>query len=124
MFDVRANTFENHLFIIIKGKLELAEATQASEKIIKVVKSLVPGFTVITDIRELAPTTEDVRQVFLNTMQCMKNAGLGIEVRVVNPQNLVTANQFQRTSRSVGYTAQEVASVNEAEKLIDQLVAA
>jgi hypothetical protein len=124
MYDIRVNSFENHLFILLKGKLELAEATQASEKIIKVIKSLVPGFTVITDIREMAPAAEDARQVFLNAMQNMKNAGLGMEVRVVNSQNMVTANQFQRTSRTAGYTAQEVGSVNEAEKLIDQLVAA
>ncbi|NMC12646.1 MAG: hypothetical protein GYA34_07155 [Chloroflexi bacterium] len=124
MFDVRVNSFENHLLIILQGKFELAEANQASEKIIKAIKSLVPGFTVITDIRELAPATEDVRQVFLNTMQAMKNSGMGLEVRVVNQQNLVTANQFQRTSRAAGYSAQEVNSVPEAQRLIDQLVTA
>lgn len=124
MYDVRANTFENHLLILLKGKLELAEAIQASEKIKKVVKGLVPGFTVVTDIRDLAPAAEDVRQVLLTVMQSMKTAGLGIEVRVVNPQNMVTANQLQRTSRAAGYTAQEVGSVTEAEKMIDQLVAA
>lgn len=124
MFDVRANSFENHLLVILKGKFELVEANQASEKISKAIKGLVPGFTVITDIRELAPATEDVRQVFLNTMQAMKNSGMGLEVRVVNQQNLVTANQFQRTSRAAGYSAQEVNSVPEAQRLIDQLVTA
>jgi len=124
MFDIRVNSFENHLLILLKGKLELAEANQVADKIGKAVKSLVPGFTVVTDIRELAPSAEDARQVLLSAMQAMKNAGLGIEVRVVNQQNMVTANQFQRTSRAAGYTAQEVSSVPEAEKLIDQLVAA
>lgn len=124
MYDIRANSFENHLLILLKGKLELAEANQAAEKIAKAVRSMMPGFTVITDIRELAPAAEDVRQVLLTAMQAMKNAGLGMEVRVVNPQNMVTANQFQRTSRAAGFTAQEVSSVNEAQKIIDQLVAA
>lgn len=124
MYDVRANTFENHLLILLKGKLELAETTLAVEKIGKAMRGLVAGFTVITDIRELAPLAEDSRQVIMTAMQSMKNTGLGIEVRVVNPQNMVTANQLQRTSRAVGYTAKEVSSVNEAEKLIDQLVAA
>ncbi|MEN6394607.1 MAG: hypothetical protein ABFD53_12440 [Anaerolineaceae bacterium] len=124
MYSIRSNTFENRLLIILKGKIELDEANQISDKIIKSVKSLMPGYTVITDIQEMAPAMEDARQVFLTTMQAMKNAGLGLEVRVINPQNQVTANQFQRTSRAAGYTAQEVNSVSEAERLIDQLMTA
>ncbi|MBN1537042.1 MAG: hypothetical protein JW908_09945 [Anaerolineales bacterium] len=124
MYDIRSNNFENHLSIIIKGKLELAEATQAAEKIDKAVKVLMSGFTVITDIRELVLPAENVRQVLLGAMQVMKNARLGFEMRVVNPQNMVTANRFQRTSRAAGYTAQEVSTINEAEKFIDQLVSA
>ena len=42
-------------------------------------------------------------------------------VRIVKLNNAVTANQWQRSSRSVGYIAMEAESVEKAEKLLDEI---
>lgn len=122
MYDIRVNGFENRLFIAIKGAIEQPEAAQGYSKIAKAVNGLVPGFTLITDIRELEPATADVRLLFLNTMQLFVNSEMAIEVRVVSPSNPTASQVFQRISRSIGYTAQEVFTVAEAERLIDKFM--
>ncbi len=122
MFDIRVNGFENRLFIAIKGTIEQAEAAQGYSKIAKAVNSLVPGFTVITDIRELEPATADVRLIFLNTMQLYVHSEMAIEVRVIHPKNPTAAQVFQRISRSIGYTAEEVFTLSEAERIIDKFM--
>lgn len=122
MYDIRVNGFENRLFVAIKGAIEQPEAAQCYSKIAKAVNSLVPGFTVITDIRDLEPATADVRLIFLNTMQLYVNSEMGIEVRVINPNNPVAAQVFQRISRSIGYTAEEVFTIPEAERVIDKFM--
>jgi hypothetical protein len=119
MFDIRVNGFENRLFVAIKGTIEQPEAAQGYSKIAKAVNSLVPGFSVITDIREFEPATADVRLIFLNTMQLYLNSEMAIEVRVIHPNNPTASQVFQRISRSIGYTAEEVFTVPEAERLID-----
>lgn len=122
MYDIRVNGFENRLFVAMKGAIEQPEAAQCYSKIAKAVNSLVPGFTVITDIRDLEPATADVRLIFLNTMQLYVNSEMGIEVRVINPNNPVAAQVFQRISRSIGYTAEEVFTIPEAERVIDKFM--
>lgn len=120
MYDIRVNGFENRLLIAIKGSIEQPEAIQGYNKIAKAVNSLVPGFSVITDIRELLPATADVRLIFLNTMQLYMNSEMAIEVRVIHPNNPTAAQVFQRISRSIGYTAEEVLTLSEAERIIDK----
>jgi hypothetical protein len=122
MYDIRVNGFENRLLIAFKGTIEQPEAAQGYSKIAKAVNSLVPGFSVITDIRELEPATADVRLIFLNTMQLYMNSEMAIEVRVIHPNNPTAAQVFQRISRSIGYTAEEVFTLSEAERLIDKFM--
>ncbi len=122
MYDIRVNGFENRLLVAFIGTIEQPEAAQGYSKIAKAVNSLVPGFSVITDIRELEPATADVRLIFLNTMQLYINSEMAIEVRVIHPNNPTAAQVFQRISRSLGYTAEEVFTVPEAERLIDKFM--
>ncbi len=79
--------------------------------------SLKPGFTVITDISNLIPLPEEVRAAFQEMMKETLAKGMSKVVRVPGDA-VVTSNQFQRTSRSAGYTAQDVYTVAEAEKLL------
>lgn len=122
MFDVRTNPFENKLLFIAKGKMELPEVQAACQALIKNAQKLQPGFIKISDIHELEVLSEEGRLEFQNAMKQIKEMGLGSAIRVVSDQYIVTANQFQRTSRSAGYTAMEVKSMQEAERLVDQYV--
>ncbi len=121
MFDVRTNPFENKLLFIAKGKMEPAEVKSACQALIKNAQKLQSGFIKISDIHELEVLPEEGRQELQNAMKTLKDLGLGVAIRVVSDKNLVISNQFQRTSRSVGYTAVEVHSMMEADRVLDQV---
>lgn len=123
MFDVRTNFFENKLLLFAKGKMDSNECHAMCEALIKNAKKLQPGFILISDIHELDPLPEEGRLELQKAMQSLLDIGMGAEIRVISEKTIITANQFQRTSRSVGYTANEVRTVQEAERLVDQLVA-
>ena len=53
--------------------------------------------------------------------QQAKALGMGRVVRITKGANPITANQWQRSSRAVGYTALEAGSVGEADQLLDEL---
>ncbi|NMC12647.1 MAG: hypothetical protein GYA34_07160 [Chloroflexi bacterium] len=124
MFDIRINSFENRLYIALKGTIEQPEAAQGYNKLVKAMNSLAPGFSVITDIRELAPATADVRFIFVNMIQLLIKSQMAIEVRVVHPKDPAAAQIFERISRSLGYSAEEVHTVSEAERIIDKFFGA
>lgn len=119
MLDIRSNYFEHKMILTANGKTDLEEIKTASENILKNARKLGPGFVMITDIRGLAPAPEEGRLEIQTTLKELLELGMAGEIRVVDAQNAVTANQWQRTSRAVGYTAPEVNSITEAERLID-----
>ncbi|MGB9586035.1 MAG: hypothetical protein ACPL7A_01295 [Anaerolineales bacterium] len=121
MFDVRTNPFENKLLFLAKGKMELSEIKSACQAMLKNAQKLQPGFIKISDIHELEVLPEEGRQELQATMKALKEMGLAASIRIISDKNLVTANQFQRTSRSIGYTAMEVHSMIEAERVLDQV---
>ncbi|MGB9641091.1 MAG: hypothetical protein ACPL4H_09280 [Anaerolineales bacterium] len=121
MFDVRTNPFENKLLFLAKGKMELSEIKSACQALLKNAQKLQPGFIKISDIHELEVLPEEGRQELQATMKALKEMGLAASIRIISDKNLVTANQFQRTSRSIGYTAMEVHSMIEAERVLDQV---
>lgn len=122
MFDVRTNFFENKLLFFAKGKIDGNEARAMCDALLKNAQKLQAGFILISDIHELEPLPEEGRLELQKTMQALLDGGMGAEIRVISDKAIITANQFQRTSRSVGYTANEVRTIQEAERLVDQLV--
>lgn len=122
MFDVRTNFFENKLLFLARGKMDSNECRPMCEALLKNARKLQPGFILISDIHELDPLPEEGRLELQKTMQALLDGGMGAEIRVISDKAILTANQFQRTSRSVGYTASEVRTIQEAERLVDQLV--
>jgi len=121
MFDVRVNPFEHTLLFLAKGKMEINEVKAFCQALLKNAQKLHGGFIKISDIHELEVLQEEGRQELQATMKALKEMGLAGAIRVISDKNLVTANQFQRTSRSVGYTAIEVHSMLEAEQVLDQV---
>ena len=119
MYKNQPNFAKNRLHLLLEGKIEKAEMILWSDDLLSKLKKLRPGFTVISEILNCQPATEEVRQILLETQKKVKELGLGDAVRIVAKNNYVTAAQWQRSSRSVGYIAKEAESVEAAEKLLD-----
>ena len=121
MYKNHANLAKNRLYITLKGKADVPELQAWSDNLLAEAKKLKAGFGVISDILECQPTTEDGRQIIQTTQKKAKDLGMGHVVRITQGANAITANQWQRSSRAVGYVAGEAGSVEAADKMIDEM---
>lgn len=120
-YSIYANELKNRLYLILRGFFTDAEVHEAYEHTIAEIKKLRPGFDVINDISDFKPATtvgtEDIKRAQLFA----KEHGANRIIRVVGKNKVaagISAMQFSRTSRTAGYEADIVATVEEAEKLL------
>ncbi len=121
MYKNRADVIKNRLYVTFKGKMELDEIKIACANAHQEARRLRAGFGVISDVSEFFPATEDGRLAMQQTMKTLNEMGMGEVVRIVPSNAQVAGNQWQRTSRAVGYVAHQVPTLAEAEKLLDNL---
>ncbi len=123
MYSNRSNLIKNRMHLKVEGRVDVAEMKAWSDDLIQKLKLLRPGFSVISEILNFQPTSEEGRQILVETQRKAKEIGMGNVVRIVQSSNFVAANQWQRSSRSVGYVAMEAESIEAAEKLLDEVEA-
>jgi predicted glycoside hydrolase/deacetylase ChbG (UPF0249 family) len=121
MYKNQANIAKNRMVLTLKGKTEVDELNAWSKDLLAQLKKLKPGFGVISDIMDCHPTTEEGRMIIQDTQKKAKEMGMGHVVRITQSSNVVTALQWQRSSRAIGYTAAEAKTIAEAEALLDEM---
>jgi len=121
MYKNQSNIVKNRMHLKVDGKVDVAEMKLWSEDLLNKLKNLRPGFSVISEIMNFQPTTEEGRLILVETQRKAKELGMGHVVRIVKNNNYVAATQWQRSSRSVGYAAMEAESLEAAEKLLDEI---
>ena len=121
MYKNQSNLVKNRMHLKVEGKVDVDEMQAWSNDLLTKLKSLKPGFSVISEILNFQPTTEEGRQILIDTQRKAKEIGMGHVVRIVKSSNFVAAAQWQRSSRSVGYVAMEAESLEAAEKLLDEV---
>ena len=121
MYKNQSNLVKNRMHLKVEGKVDVEEMKAWSDDLVNKLKSLRPGFSVISEILNFQPTSEEGRQILVDTQRRAKELGMGHVVRIVKSTNFVAAAQWQRSSRSVGYVAMEAESIEAAEKLLDEV---
>jgi hypothetical protein len=76
-----------------------------------------PGFDLISDIAEFSPAGDEGIKHIQRAQAFLKQHGVRHVIRVV--KNPVSAMQFQRTGKEIGYVADTAHSILEAEKRLD-----
>ena len=117
-YEVRVDKVKNRLYIMLQGFLTDAETKAASEKIMAGIQSLKPSFDVVNDISTFKPATPQGAEDVKRTQSFAKERGVRRVMRVAD-ENAVSAMQLARKSKEVGYQADIVASVAEADKALD-----
>ena len=120
MFKVHADTVRNRLYITLVGFFAIEEAKQCGDETIAATRKLKPGYDVVTDITEFKPGSQDVAKDIERVQMHFKISGARQGVRVVG-SNAPTSMQFARVGKSAGFEATNVATMAEAEKLLDSL---
>jgi len=119
MYDVKADIEKNRIYITI-GKIEGEAAMQAlSQTVISECQKLKKGFTCITDLRKYEVQDDMFESYVKETQEAMIQAGLAKVVRVRRETGLLGHFQFDNASMDVGYHAENVTAMAEAEKILD-----
>ena len=121
MYKNRIDMAKNRYYVTFQGKMEVEEIKQAAAEALQMVKQLKRGFGTVSDISTAIPANEEGRLLMQNAMKALKEAGMGQVVRIVPPAATVMGNQWQRSSRAVGYSADEAPTLAEAERRLDDL---
>lgn len=118
MYKVHADTARNRLYITLSGFMALEEAKQCGDETIAATRKLKPGYDVITDITDFKPGTQEVAKDIERVQAHFLKSGARGGVRVVG-QNAASSMQFARVAKQAGFQSSNVATLAEAEKLLD-----
>lgn len=111
MYQITADLTKNCLFIRLEGTID-PELDRIVEFTLAETRKLQPGFTVINDISRMkAASQEGVEKIKLAQAELLK---MGPEKIIRITENPITKMQFDRTGKSLGYTALEVKTMEEA----------
>lgn len=120
MHDIKADIEKNRIYITV-GKLEGEAEMQALAQSVKTeCQKLKKGFTCITDLRKYEVQDEQFEKYVKQTQEAMVQAGLSQVVRVRRETGLLGHFQFDNVSMDVGYHAENVTTMEEAEKILDK----
>lgn len=116
MHDIEANTAENRLYVTLAGKFDEDEAAASAEETIEKAGRLDEGFDVVTDIRELEASPQEVKEHLARSKTFLSAHDVGTVVRVVGDSPLAKM-QFERTGEE-DYDVETADSVTDAEALL------
>ncbi len=120
MHSILADKDKNRLYLTL-GKLDsVEEIAQVAEKIRTVCRDLKPGFSCLTDMREYELLDENLEPSIKGVQEFLVKAGLRKVVRVVRKFGTWGHLQFDKSSMDVGYHAQNVNSMEEAQAILDR----
>jgi len=121
MHTIRIDPEKNRLYLTFEGSFEYREAKQAAEDLLEQIKSLKPGFDVITDISKLESSSVEAGEILIKGHESLAELGMNRIVRVVGKQieNVVGKVQVELISKTHGISAENADSIMEAEYLLD-----
>ncbi len=120
MFEVKANPEKNRLYITL-GKGNENDIRTLVKEITKSVASLSEGFSCLVDIRNMDINyTEKELFTMELIMGGLVDAKMGRVVRVVSKNNKISQMKMEKESRALGYRARPAATIEEAEKILDE----
>ena len=118
-YSLRTDVEKNRLYLTLDGFFEYDKIVEVAQEIMIELKRLKTGYSFINDVSNFKPTTEEGVEEIKKIQLYMYNNGLGKVVRVVG-KSLMSKLQFERKSKEVGYSAEHVQTVTEAEKILDE----
>lgn len=119
MFKVHADTIRNRLYLTLSGFFSAEESKACGDEAVVAIRKLKPGYDVVTDIAGFKPGTAEVAKDIERVQAHFKTTGARRGVRVVG-SNAAGSMQFARLATQAGFTSCNVATLAEADKLLDE----
>jgi hypothetical protein len=119
-WETRVDRTRNYYLMRLWGLLSDDECRDVAAHVISEIRlQMRPGFALISDISECKPLSKEGTVIVRDSAMAVAKMGMKHAVRIVGA-SMVAAMQFKRESKSA-YEAHVVASLDEAEKLLDTL---
>lgn len=119
MSAVRIDTKKNRIYITIGRLAGEEEMAAIVEKIQMECALLKPGFTCLTDLRDYEVWDDVFDKYIKRAQEILVAAGMYKVVRVRRKMGTLAHFQFDNTSYEVGYHADSVTDLDEAERILD-----
>lgn len=121
MYDIRADTSQNRLYLDITGRVDGEEMQAAADKTIQEAEKLQSDFDIINDLSGFRPPSPEAAKPIKVAQEKLKEMGLNRTIRVVDDDtSQVVVSAFERRSKDVGYSGEQAGSVAEAEALLEK----
>ena len=117
-FNAHIDAEKNVIYMEFIGAFSKEDMVATNEKTLKLIKGLKPGFTVINDISQYTVSGPEVAELITVGGKSLLDSGMKRLIRIVG-ESAIAQMQFQRTSKQAGYQAHTVASLKEAERLLE-----
>ncbi|MDX1530219.1 MAG: hypothetical protein R3362_01705 [Rhodothermales bacterium] len=113
---IRTDFQKNILYVTLSGFMQPEQVRTAAEAVKREARRLKPGFSVINDIQQFQPASQDAVAYIADAQRFIHGLGPKRIIRVTGGAT-VSGLQLKRTARQAGYTADTAATVAEAERL-------
>lgn len=117
MYNVKADTLKNRLYITVDGTIESSEVEVYKSNVKKCVSMLKSGFTAFMDLRKAEVFDQESMAQLQGTKEIAVAAGLSKSAMVV--ESPILKMQMNRNFKDVGPQDKAFNSIEEAEKFLD-----
>jgi hypothetical protein len=83
MYYIEADTVKNRLYVKLGPKHD-GDETSLMRELSRELQKLTPGFTVLSDLSDFIPVSQDDAQLIAKAQESMMKRGMGMSARVVN----------------------------------------
>lgn len=118
---VTANIKKRRLYITLKGIIPKKEAERLYTDIRFCVSDLEPGFAVITDLTQCRIGHLNAISTARKIMQFLLEKKVGKIIRIIGQGKVIYLQMLKLSDKMNGYDPKYVATLEEAEKLLDEL---
>jgi len=118
MVKVKADTLKNRLYITVIGILDIKEALEAKESILKAVDSLTPGFNVINDLSKFIRGDEQSGYVLKELIVLLVQKNVGKIIRIVGTSKMGLIQFANNSLQLEQYKIYYVPTLEEAEAIL------
>jgi hypothetical protein len=117
---MKPDVVRNRLYGMLEGSFTVEEMKRCADDTIAATRSLRPGYCTITDVSKCKPMPPEAAKEIERVQAHFRKSGARQGVRIVGGA-VISGMQFRRLGESVEYNSVNVASMEEAEKLLDGL---
>jgi hypothetical protein len=118
MYIIKTVQEKNRLYVTLIGFFTVVEMKKCVDETIQATKKLTSGYDVITDISQFKPGIPEVAKEIERAQAHFASSGVRRGLRVVG-ESALTGMQFNRTGKQAGYNSNNIDTLEEAERILD-----